>query len=130
MKKNNRMTRINDEIMREIADILRTEVKDPRIGVMTSVLRVDTTQDLKYCKVYISVLGNEEEKKSVMEGLKNANGFIRHMVAERVNLRNTPELIFKLDDSVEYAVRISKMIDEVNKGARPEDIEAGEKNEE
>ncbi len=116
MKTNNRMTRINDEILRELSQILMKEVKDPRLGVMTSILRVDTTQDLKYCKVYVSVLGNEEEKKSVMEGLKNASGFIRHLIAERVNLRNTPELIFKLDDSVEYGIRMSKLIDEVSKG--------------
>lgn len=115
MKNNNRITRINDEIMKEISQILRAEVKDPRIGVMTSVIRVDTTQDLKYCKVYVSVLGNEEDKKNVMEGLKNANGFIRHLIAERVNLRYTPELIFKLDDSVEYAVRMTKLIDEISK---------------
>lgn len=125
MKNNNRITRINDEIMKEISQILRAEVKDPRIGVMTSVIRVDTTQDLKYCKVYVSVLGNEEDKKNVMEGLKNANGFIRHLVAERVNLRYTPELIFKLDDSVEYAVRMTKLIDEISK----ESTKTGEPNE-
>lgn len=115
MKNNNRITRINDEIMKELSQIMRAELKDPRIGVMTSVLRVDTTADLKYCKVFVSVLGNEEEKKSVMEGLKNAHGFIRHLLAERVNLRNTPELLFKLDESVEYGVRMTKLIDEVNK---------------
>lgn len=102
---------------KELSQIIRSEVKDPRIGVMTSVLRVDTTQDLKFCKVYVSVLGNEEEKKSVMQGLKNANGFIRHLIAERVNLRYTPELIFKLDESVEYGVRMTKLIEEVNKNS-------------
>ena len=65
MKKNNRMTRVNDEITRELANIIRGELKDPRIGVLTSVLRVETTQDLKYCKVFISVLGNDEEKANV-----------------------------------------------------------------
>lgn len=115
MRNNTRITRINDEIRRELADILRTEVKDPRIGAMTSILRVDTTQDLKYCKIYVSVLGDEEEKKSVMTGLKNAGGFIRHLIAQRVNLRNTPELLFKLDNSVEYGVRMTQLIDEVTK---------------
>lgn len=115
MKNNNRMTRINDEVMKELSQIIRVEVKDPRIGVMTSVLHVDTTPDLKYCKVFVSVLGEEEDKKNVMQGLKNANGFIRHMLAERVNLRNTPELIFKLDDSVEYSIKMAKLIDEVSK---------------
>lgn len=108
------MIRVNDEITKEIADIIRTEVKDPRIKSMTSVLRVETTSDLKYCKVYISVLGNDEEKESVMSGIKNAGGFIRHLLAERINLRNTPELIFKLDDSVEYAIKMEKLIKEIS----------------
>lgn len=125
MKNNTRMTRINDEIFKEIAMIIRSEVKDPRIGAMTSVIRVDTTQDLKYCKVYVSVLGNEDEKKKVMEGLKNANGFIRHLIAERVNLRITPELIFKLDDSVEYSIRMNQLINEISKGT-PEGEKADE----
>ncbi len=116
MKNNNRMTRINDEILKELSQIIRGEIKDPRVGVMTSVLRVDTTPDLKYCKVFVSVLGNEEEKDEVMKGLKNATGFIRRLLAQRVNLRNTPELIFKLDDSVEYSIRMSKLIDEISKG--------------
>lgn len=115
MKNNNRMTRINDEILKELSQIIRCEIKDPRVGVMTSVLRVDTTPDLKYCKVFVSVLGNEEEKDEVMKGLKNATGFIRRLLAQRVNLRNTPELIFKLDDSVEYSIRMSKLIDEISK---------------
>ncbi len=114
MKNNNRMTRVNDEIAKEMAQIVRGELKDPRIGVMTSVIRVETTQDLKYCKVFISVLGNDEEKANVMKGLKNAAGFIRHLLAERINLRVTPELIFKLDDSVEYSIKMSKLIDEIS----------------
>lgn len=115
MKVNTRMIRINDEIQRELAQIIRSEVKDPRIGSLTSVIRVETTSDLKYCKVFVSVLGEPEEKESVMKGLKNAGGFIRHLLAERVNLRNTPELLFKLDDSVEYSVRMNKLIKEISK---------------
>ena len=123
MKGNTRISRINDEILRELSQIIRTEVKDPRIGTMTSIIRVETTQDLKYCKVFVSVLGNDEEKDSVMKGLKNAGGFIRHLLAERLNLRYTPELTFKLDDSVEYSVRMSKLIDEVSKGTVANDNE-------
>ena len=126
MKPNNRITRINDEILREISQILRQEVKDPRIKAMTSVIRVETTQDLRYCKVHVSVYGNDEEKASVMKGLKNANGFIRHLIAERINLRYTPELIFKLDDSVEYSVRMSKLIDEVSKTSEGKNGETDE----
>ena len=114
MKRNNRMTRVNDEITKELANIIRGELKDPRIGVMTSVLRVETTQDLKYCKIFISVLGNDEEKKEVMKGLKSASGYIRHLLAERINLRITPELMFRLDDSVEYGIKMSKLIEQIS----------------
>lgn len=116
MKNNTRMIRINDEIQRELSVLIRSEVKDPRIGTLTSVIRTETTSDLKFCKVYVSVLGDKEEKENVMKGLKNAGGYLRHMLAERVNLRNTPELIFKLDESVEYAVRMNAIINEISKG--------------
>ena len=114
MKRNNRMTRVNDEITKELANIIRGELKDPRIGVMTSVLRVETTQDLKYCKIFISVLGNDEEKKEVMKGLKSASGYIRHLLAERINLRITPELMFRLDDSVKYGIKMAKLIEQIS----------------
>ncbi len=115
------MIRINDELARELANIIRTEVKDPRVNSMTSVIKVETTADLKYCKVFVSVLGNEEDKANVMKGLKNASGFMRHLLAERVNLRNTPELIFKLDDSVEYAIKMDKLIREISGESRDTD---------
>ena len=115
MKNNTRISRINDEIMKEISQIIRSEVKDPRISTMTSVIRVDTTTDLKYCKVFVSVLGNDEEKQNVMKGLKNASGFIRHLIAERVNLRFTPELQFKLDESTEYAIHMNQLMEQVAK---------------
>lgn len=124
MKSNHRISRINDEILRELSQILRTEVKDPRIGAMTSVIRVETTPDLKYCKIYVSVLGNEDEKASVMQGLKNARGFIRRQIAQRINLRFTPELTFKLDESTEYAVRMNQLIDEISKDLK--DKKAGD----
>ena len=127
MKNSNRISRINDEILKEISQIIRLEVKDPRIGSMTSVIRVDTTPDLKYCKVFVSVLGNEEEKQSVMKGLKNAGGFIRHLLAERVNLRFTPQLQFKLDESTEYAIHMSQLMEQGAKERQAREI--GEKNE-
>jgi len=114
-KQSNRMTRINDEVKRELAEILRSGLKDPRLGTLTSVVKAEVTQDLKYCKAYISVLGDEEQKKSVMDGLKAANGYIRHLLAQRVNLRLTPELIFKLDDSMEYSIRMAGILDELAK---------------
>ena len=106
-------TRINSEVQKEIADIIRSDIKDPRIKTMTSVTGADVTNDLKYCTVYVSVLGNEEEAKETLEGLKNAAGFIRRELALKLNLRNTPELRFILDNSLEYGMKMSKLIDEV-----------------
>lgn len=114
MKNNNRMIRINDEIKREVSEIIRSELKDPRIGLITSILKVETTNDLKYCKIYVSILGDDEKKGETIDGLKNASGFIRKQIAARVNLRNTPELKFILDNSLEYGFKISKIIDDIN----------------
>ncbi len=114
MRKNSiKHTRVNMEIQREIARILREEIKDPRVGVMTSVTGVDVTTDLKTCKVFISVLGDEKERRDTMDALNRANGFIRHMLAVNLNLRNTPELILMEDTSIEYGVSMSGLIDEV-----------------
>lgn len=114
MKKNsNRIIRINEEIKHELSGILRTGVKDPRIDPLTSVVHVDTTPDLKHCKVYISVLGDETRQKSTLEGLKSSTGFIRREIARTCNLRNTPELHFELDHSIEYGVTLSSLIDKV-----------------
>ena len=113
MKSNTRIGRVNDAIFKEMSQIIRAELKDPRISAMTSVIRVETTPDLKYCKVYVSVFGGAEEKASVMKGLKNANGFIRRQIAQRVNLRITPELIFKLDESAEYAVHMDQLMAQI-----------------
>jgi ribosome-binding factor A len=122
LAKGSRMIRINEEIKKELSDIIRQDLKDPRINqTMVSVLNVDTTNDLKYCKIYISVMGNEEQKKGVIEGLKNASGFIRREIARRINLRNTPELIFKIDDSIEYGIRLSKIIDDIKSNTEEED---------
>ena len=109
------------EVQRELADIIRTEIKDPRIHPMTSVVSAQVTPDLKYCRVYVSVLGDEEAAKSTIEGLKSAVGYVRRELARRVNLRNTPEITFVLDQSIEYGVHMSHLIDEVAKA----DEEAG-----
>ena len=112
-KRSNKMTRINEEVLRELSNILRGEIKDPRISPMCSVVAVEVAPDLKSAKAYISVLGDEAAQKSTMEGLKSSAGFIRRKLAENVNLRNTPEMTFILDQSIEYGVRMSRMIDEV-----------------
>ena len=112
-KRSIKMTRINEEVLRELSNILRGEIKDPRISPMCSVVAVEVAPDLKSAKAYISVLGDEAAQKSTMEGLKSSAGFIRRKLAENVNLRNTPEMTFILDQSIEYGVRMTRMIDEV-----------------
>ncbi len=107
------MIRINQEILQDLSVIIRQDLKDPRISPLTTVVKVDTTPDLKYCKVAISVYGDEKAKKDTMEGLKNSAGHIRTELAHRTNLRNTPKLSFVLDDSIEYAQKISSLIDSV-----------------
>ncbi|MDO4614286.1 MAG: 30S ribosome-binding factor RbfA [Lachnospiraceae bacterium] len=114
MRKNSpKNLRVNQEVQRELASIIR-ELKDPRVDMMTSVMEVNVATDLKTCKVFISVLGDEDRQKETMEGLRSAEGFIRRELAHRLNLRNTPELTFVLDRSIEHGIHISKLIDEVN----------------
>lgn len=128
MRKNSiKNTRINGEVQKALSDIIRLELKDPRIHPMTSVVLAQVTPDLKYCKAYISVLADEEQAKDTIKGLKSAEGFIRTQLAKKVNLRNTPEISFILDQSIEYGVRMSRLIDDVAKEL-PED--AGESTEE
>ena len=105
--------RINAEVQRELGNIIRNEVKDPRISPMTTVVTAEVTPDLKYCKAYISVLGSKEAAENTMKGLNSAVGYIRKALAKSVNLRNTPEITFVLDQSIEYGVRMSKLIDDV-----------------
>ena len=116
MRKNSiKNTRINGEVLRELSNIIRGEIKDPRINPMTSVVTVEVAPDLKTCKAYISVLGDEESQKATLAGLRSAEGYIRRQLAHSINLRNTPEITFVLDQSIEYGVRMSKMIDDVTK---------------
>lgn len=103
------------EVQRELSEIIRIGIKDPRIHPMTTVIDVQVTPDLKFCKAYISVLGSEDAGKDTIAGLKSAEGYIRRELARRINLRNTPEITFILDQSIEYGVKMSKLIDEVTK---------------
>ena len=108
MQKNSmKNMRINGEVQRELSNIIRSEVKDPRIAPMTSVVAVEVAPDLKTCKAYISVFGDEEAQNNTIKGLNSAEGYIRHALA------NTPEIRFILDQSIEYGVNMSKKIDEV-----------------
>ncbi len=115
MRKNSmKNTRINGEVQRELAEIIRAGLKDPRIGSLTSVVSVEVAPDLKTCKAWISVYGDEQVQKDTLEGLKSAEGYIRRELARRVNLRNTPEIRFIVDQSIAYGVKMSRLIDEVN----------------
>ena len=114
MRKNSvKNTRINGEVLKELSNIIRSEIKDPRINPMTSVVAVEVAPDLKTCKAYISVLGDEKSQKDTITGLKSAEGYIRRQLARTVNLRNTPEIRFIFDQSIEYGINMSKLIDEV-----------------
>ena len=108
-------TRINGEVQKELSTIIRNEIKDPRIHPMTSVMAVEVAPDLKTCKAYISVLGEKEAKEATIKGLKSAEGYIRRQLAHNMNLRNTPEIRFILDESIEYGVTMSKLIDDIAK---------------
>lgn len=101
------------EVQRELANLIRGGIKDPRISPLTTVVAVEVAPDLKTAKAYISVLGNEEARKNTLAGLKSAEGYIRRELARSVNLRNTPEIKFIVDQSIEYGVSMSKLIDDV-----------------
>ena len=114
MRKNrSRTARVNSDVQRAISQIIEFELKDPRVGAMVSVVKCDVTNDLKECKCYISVLGSADECEKTIEGLNSASGFIRSRLASSLNLRNTPEIRFILDKSIEYGVMMSKKIDEI-----------------
>lgn len=116
MRKNSiKNTRINGEVQKELSNLINREIKDPRINPMTSVVAVEVAPDLKHAKVYISVLGDADSQKSTLSGLKSAAPYLRSQLAKSINLRNTPELIFVMDQSIEYGVNMSQLINEVNK---------------
>lgn len=115
MRKNSiKNTRINGEVQRVLADIIRGEIKDPRINPLTSVIAVEVSPDLKTCKAWISVLGDAKSQEDTLAGLRSASGFIKSKLAKTINLRNTPEITFVMDQSIAYGVNMSKMIDDVN----------------
>lgn len=119
MRKNSiKSTRINGEVQRELSQIIQKEIKDPRIHMMTSVTGVEVAPDLKTCKAYISVLGEEAEKADTIAGLKNAEGYIRRQLAKSLNLRNTPQITFVLDTSIEYGISMSKRIQDLHQDNR------------
>ncbi len=126
MRKNSvKNTRVNGEVQRVLAEIIRGEIKDPRIHPFTSVVAVEVAPDLKTCKAWISVLGDEQARTDTYKGLKSAEGYIKNQLAKKINLRNTPEITFIMDQSIEYGVNMSKKIDEVMEGISRDSEENG-----
>lgn len=122
MRKNSiKNTRVNTEVMHELSNILRRGIKDPRVAEFTSVVAVEVAPDLKTCKAYISVLGDEKAQADTIRGLQSAEGYIRRELAHSLNLRNTPEIRFVLDQSIEYGVAMSKKIDDITKRQEKEE---------
>ena len=127
MRKNSvKNTRINGEVQKVLAEIIRGELKDPRINPMTTVMAVEVAPDLKSCKAFISVLGDVQSQEDTLKGLNSAMGYIRNQLAKKINLRNTPEIRFIMDQSVEYGINMSKLIDEVNAGIHEREEEETE----
>ena len=108
-------TRVNTEVQRELSNIIRGGLKDPRVAAWTSVVAAEVAPDLKSCKAYISVLGDASAQEETIKGLESAEGYIRRELAHTLNMRNTPQIRFVLDQSIEYGVNMSKKIDEVTK---------------
>ena len=116
MRKNSiKNTRVNTEVQRELSNIIRAGIKDQRVAPWTSVVAVSVAPDLKTCKAYISVLGDEKAQEDTVKGLKSAEGYIRRELARSLNMRNTPEITFVLDQSIEYGVNMSKKINEITR---------------
>ena len=121
MRKNSiKNTRINSEVQHELSNIICAGLKDPRVAPMTSVVMAEVAPDLKTCKAYISVLGDEKAQQDTLKGLKSAEGYIRRELARTLNMRNTPEIRFVLDQSIEYGVNMSKKIADVTKDLKEE----------
>ena len=120
-KRSIKNTRVNTEVQRELSNIIRAGIKDPRVAPWTSVVAVEVAPDLKTCKAFISVLGDEKAQKDTVAGLKSAEGYIRRELARTLNMRNTPEIKFVLDQSIEYGVNMSKKIDDVTRDLKTEE---------
>ena len=124
MRKNSiKNVRINSEVQRALSELIRMGVKDPRVSSLTSVTDVEVAPDLKTAKVFVSVLGDEKKQKDTLEGLKSAMPYLRSQLAKSINLRNTPELRFQLDTSIEYGMHMSALINQVKAKDKAEDSE-------
>lgn len=115
-----RLNRLAEEIKREVTDIIRCSLKDPRVSPLTSITGVEISRDLRHAKIYVSIYGSEEEQTKTLEGLKSANGFIRSELGKRLSLRYIPEISFILDTSIEHGVKISQIISRITEEKKEE----------
>ena len=129
MRKNSiKNVRINSEVQRALSELIRMGVKDPRVSALTSVTDVEVAPDLKTAQVFVSVLGDEKKQKDTLEGLQSAMPYLRSQLAKSINLRNTPELRFQLDTSIEYGMHMSALINQVKTKEIENDCESTEEN--
>ncbi|WP_163192652.1 30S ribosome-binding factor RbfA [Clostridium thermarum] len=108
-----RNDRINEEVRKELSDIIRNDIKDPRVNAMVSITNVNVTKDLRYAKVYVSIFGKDEEKESTLTALKNSSGFLRRELGNRINLRYTPQILIELDESIEHGMHIEQLLHKI-----------------
>lgn len=132
MPKNWRQDQLGEVIAHELSDLIRTRMKDPRVG-FASITQVEVSNDLRHAKVFVSVMGSDEEKRATMASLAHASGFLRHELAQRLTVRHTPDIIFRLDESIAHGAHLLDLINQVsgrNATAAPEPEPAGAKHEE
>lgn len=110
-----RLGRISEEIKKLVSNLISNQIKDPRVSPLTSITEVQVTSDLRYAKIFISILGDDKQKEETLKGLQSASGFIRKEIGNNIKLRYTPEPIFYLDNSIERGVHIMKLIDKIKK---------------
>lgn len=121
-----RVNRISEEVKRVVSELIYNGLKDPRINNMTTITNVEVTRDLRYARIYVSVLGSKEEKEDTLKGLESAKGFIRKEIGNRIDLRYIPEPLFILDESIEQGIYMSKLIDEINKDVKTTKVDNDE----
>ncbi|QUH26327.1 30S ribosome-binding factor RbfA [Serpentinicella alkaliphila] len=118
-----RVNRLNEEMKKYISHVVRNELKDPRVAMMTTITEVDVTRDLRYATVFVSVLGKQKEKEDTMEALKKSSGFIRREIGKRIKIRYIPEILFKLDESIEKSVDMFALIDKLKVNNSDQEVE-------
>lgn len=110
-----RIGRLNEEIKKELSILIRKQIKDPRISEFVSITQVQTTNDLRYAKIFISVFGNKEQQSETLSGLKSASGYLRREIGKNIRLRYTPELLFEIDYSIEHGMHINEILKNLKK---------------